>query len=109
MTPPFGVSVTSPKTMGGQDTSQLLQKILFGRVVGSPGIPYGGIVGEVVKMKDGLVVVTIQLPNNQTLTYHCIQPVSGFGDPPAGTRCFVVFPANEDHTPWVTAFSGWPS
>lgn len=37
------------------------------------------------------------------------QPVPGYGFPPAGTRCVVVFLGRGADRPWVVAFNGWPS
>lgn len=106
----FGVGAATQASLGGQDTTQLLQRVFFNRVVGSPGVAYGGVSGVVVSSTDTQCIVTVALEQSQSLTYTCLyQPVPGSGSPPAGTACFIAFPANGDHTPWVTAFSGWPS
>lgn len=34
---------------------------------------------------------------------------AGPGDPPAGTRCLVLFAGQGLADPWVTAFAGWPA
>jgi hypothetical protein len=110
VTSTFGVSAATPSGLGGQDSTQLLQRIFTGRVVGAPGIAYGGVSATVVSSTDTTCIVTVPLTNSQTLTYTCLyQPSPGNGNPPAGTACFIAFAANGDHSPWVTAFSGWPS
>ena len=105
----FGVSAQAQKSLGGQDTTQLLQRILFGRVVGSPAFPYGGVTGTVVSSTDTHVVVNVDgFDSTGQASFTCLyQP--GSGEPPTGTACFIAWPANGDHTPWVLAFSGWPS
>ena len=107
---------------GVQDTTQLLQKIMFGRVVGAPAFPYGGVSAVVVKNPNpSQVEVTIHtfppkpdpngLPTPTFTANYEPRPQAGNvpPQPPVGTPCFIVFAANGDHTPWVMAFSGWPS
>jgi hypothetical protein len=74
----FGVSAATPSGLGGQDTTQILQKMFTGRVVGSPGIAYGGVAAVVVTWKDqfgndltttSTCKVTVPLSQGQSLTY----------------------------------------
>ena len=44
---------------GVQDTTQLLQKIMFGRIVGAPAFPYGGVSAKVHKARDSQVDVLV--------------------------------------------------
>ncbi len=120
----FGVNAQNQKGLGGQDTTQILQKMFTGRIVGSPAIAYGGVAGVVLTWKDqfgnnlttiSTCKVTVPLAHGQSLTYTCTYeprylPPSGTAlIVPAGTPCFIAFPANGSHDPWVIAFSGWPS
>lgn len=101
----FGVKGTSSAGLGGQDTTQLLQKILFNRIVGTPA--FGTVSGLVVSVTASSVVVTIDgLVNPQgTPTVTCLKgPYFGNATTPGpGTPCLVAFAENGAHTAWLVA------
>jgi hypothetical protein len=108
----FGVNAKTRAGLGAQDTSQLLQKLFTGRVVGPSAFPTGGVSGVVQTSTDTTCIVTVDGfdPTGQATLTCLYQPVPGSGDPPTGTACFISCAANgEGLMPWVTAFSGWPS
>jgi hypothetical protein len=112
MPSPFGVSAASQKGLGGQDTTQILQRLFTGRVVGAPAFPYGGVSATpstCVVTVDGFFTPGHAIPTF-TANYEPRPQASNVPPhPPVGTPCFIVFAANGDHTPWATSFSGWPS
>lgn len=109
----FGVNAQTQKGLGAQDTTSLLQKMFTGRVVAGPAFPAGGMTGIVQTSTDTTCIATIDdfaTPGHPTPTLTCYyEPRPGAGNPPAGTPCFISHAANGDRSPWILAFSGWPS
>jgi hypothetical protein len=87
----FGVSTASQAGLGGQDTTQQLQKMFTGRVIGAPAIPYGGVAGKVFSSTATTCIVIVPLPSNQSFTFTCTyeprpQATNDPPYPPTGAR-----------------------
>ena len=125
MTNTFGVSANQQSNdqtplggPGAQDTTQLLQKIMFGRVVGASPFGYAGVSAVVVKNPNPSQVEVLvdnwdktgasTFTANYEPRYDWPSGVKTQVTPPIGTPCLIAFAANGDHTPWVTAFGNWP-
>jgi hypothetical protein len=111
MTDSFGVTAQVQSQMGPGNSLSEMTRMLTGRITAAPAFPYGGVSGVVVSSNDSQCIVTIDgFDSTGQSTFTCAyQPVPGSENPPAGTPCFVAFAANGDHSPWVTAFGGWPT
>jgi hypothetical protein len=108
--PAFGVTVKGQAGLGGQDTTQQLQRLFTGRTIGAAPFGYAGVTGVVQSSTSSTCEVAIDnFDSSGQSTFTCNYQPQGSDTPPSGTPCLIAFPANGDHTPWVTAFSGWPS
>lgn len=98
---------TSQKQQGdlaAQDTTQVLQRIFTGHIVGQPAMGYQPLPATVVSATKTEVVVTITtFGTTATFTCYCQAQASA---PSAGTRCFVQFPKNSNGYGLVVAFAG---
>lgn len=108
----------TPATVQGQlpatDSTQVLQRIFTGHVVGGPGFP-GTYLATVVSATDFDCVVTIEgFDGSASFTCHHephFEPSSPSTPyaPPAGTTCIVCFPANDPNRyGYVLMFRGFP-
>lgn len=108
--------------IAAQDTTQVLQRIFTGHIVGQPAMP-GNLSAKVVTSTNTTVTVTIdgfdsasgQPTPSFTCYYEPRHHWSGSANvqaspPPKGTPCLVTFPTNDPQGyGWAIAFTGWPT
>ena len=120
-----------------QDTTQVLQRLFTGHIVGQPAMGYRPLLGLVsanttpttvtvtitgfspVTTSSGLVTESGGVPKAPTPaptpTFSCYyeprpQASGTTKKPPVGTKCLVVFPGNDPvNRGFVVAFVGWPT
>lgn len=99
-------------TLVSQDTTQTLQRLFTGHIVGQPAMGYRPLIGKVISATATAVVVTIttfSATASFTCRYEPRPQSTSPHTPPVGTTCLVVFPANEpEGYGWAIAFLGWP-
>lgn len=106
-------------SLGGQDTTRVLQEILTGRRVATPALGAAPLEAVVVSATATQVVVTVTGFSTVAAWTCSYEPRWAWNSttgqnvqqiPPAGTKCLIVLPANTaTSTPWVLAFTGWPA
>lgn len=108
----------SQNPLPSQDTTQILQKIFTGRIVGKPAMGYTPLRATVIKSDNSTVTVTIinYAPTAAFLcTYEPHWHWNGSTNvqampPPAGTGCDVYFPPNDPQgIGSAVNFAGWPT
>ncbi len=104
----------------GQDTTQILNRLFTGRVVGQPAMGYTPIAATVVSGENSptqVVVTVVGFDSQATCTCHYEPKFHWNGStnvasspPPKGTACVICFPPNDPNGyGWAIAFTGWPT
>lgn len=120
MTTAAGITQNSSEKLEASDPQSALTRIFTGRVTGKKGLSEGVVAAKVTGATATTVTATVtglqtlSTPNGTgyqpTVTaYYQAVPGASPSTPPAGTTCFIAFPANEPQKIGVVvAFVEWP-
>lgn len=109
--------------LGSQDTTQILQRLFTGHIVGQPAMGFAPLLANVQQVNGPAREVIVTVPSfddnfgftcryephyywNGSENVEATPPIPA----PTPTQCLIVFPGNDPQGyGWVLGFIGWPT